>query len=114
MSRTKPINGRGRGRTPEEPATPIPVPSAAIGAMDAETGRDAFRRIAEGRVKSILAKLNVLAKMSSGKSKYGYTDGDIEYIRETLVKAVNASCDRLMRKPVKEGFSFERGRDASA
>jgi hypothetical protein len=79
-----------------------------------ESGREAFMRIAEGRVSSILAKLNTLAKLSSGKSKYGYTDGDVEYIRETLIKAVNSACERLRRKPVKEGFRFEKGHDASA
>ena len=80
-----------------------------------ETGPEAFMRIAELRINSLLDKLNTLAKLSSGKGKYGYTDEDVEYIRQTLIKAVNSTAERLLRKPVKEGFTFEKeAKDASA
>ena len=73
-----------------------------------ESGRDAFMRIAEGRMNRLLGSLNTLAKMASGKSKYGYTDEDVEHIRDTLTKSVNAACDRLRKKAMRENFSFER------
>jgi hypothetical protein len=106
MAKTVKTNGRGRGR----PAGPV----SAVPDVETESGIAAFTRIAEHRMNGILTKLNTLAKLSSGKSKYGYTDEHVEYIRQTLIKAVNSACERLRRKPVKEGFSFEKGRDASA
>ena len=100
----KTTNGRGRPASPFPPAKEEP----------AESGRDAFMRIAEKRMNSLLTKLNTLSKMASGKSKYGYTDSDVEHIRLTLVKAVNATADRLRRKSVPSGFTFEKGADADA
>jgi hypothetical protein len=87
-------NGRGRGR-----------PS-----LDKfETGREAFERIASGRVNRIIGRLNGLAKLSSGRSKYGYTDKDVEHIRKALIEGVNASCDRLRRQPAHAEFHFDQG-----
>lgn len=113
-------NGRGRGRPPitvnvvsdaivdrAAKAAPAPTP---------ESGRKAFMRIAERRMNDLLAKLTTLGKLSSSKSKYGYTDDDVEHIRATLINAVNATCDRLRRVKAKPGFKFAResGDNASA
>jgi hypothetical protein len=112
---------KARGKSNGPKAAPDPVVEITKPPTDTgrpskgfETGRDAFMRIAEKRVNGLLGKLNTLAKLASGKSKYGYTDGDVEQIRSTLVNAVNATADRLRRKPIQDGFSFERGKDAGA
>ena len=104
-------NGSRRGRRAEEVQVELP-PSPSV----FETGQAAFKRIASKRVNNILDKLNTLAKLTSGKGKYGYTDEDVEYVRKTLIKAVNSACDRMRRQPVpKGGFSFERkSEDAGA
>jgi hypothetical protein len=100
--------GNGRGR----PATPV---SEVSKVHPVESGREAFNRIASYRVNGIIAKLNTLAKLSSGKARYGYKDEDVELVRKTLIEAVHKTCDRLRRKPSPEGFSFERkGEDATA
>lgn len=101
-------NGRGRGRSPIV-ELPVAESEPARGAPTYETGRHAFLRIAERRMNDLLAKLATLGKLSSSKTKYGYTDEDVEQIRVTLINAVNATCDRLRRVPSKPGFKFSRG-----
>ena len=102
-------NGRGRGR-PTVAAVQPPMSGEKI-----ETGREAFNRIASYRVNAIISKLNTLAKMASGQTRYGYKEEDVEYIRRTLIASVNKTCDRLRRTPSPVGFSFDRkGEDASA
>lgn len=100
-------HGRGRGRPRAEPIPPVMDEEPA----ERESGRATFIRIVERRINGIIDKLGTLAKVASGKSKYGYTDADVEFIRGTLIKAVNATCDRLRRKPPKGGFKFTRGPD---
>jgi hypothetical protein len=105
-------NGRGRPRLAPLPVLePIQRPSDAPGF---ETGRDAFMRIAEKRINGLLAKLDTLSKLASSKSRYDYTDEDVEQIRVTLVGAVNKACDRLRRSRAKPEFKFVRGADAGA
>jgi hypothetical protein len=106
-------NGRGRGRA-SHPIVSDDLPPPPKAEAKFETGGEAFRRIATKRVDNVLKKLNVLAKLASGKYKYGYTDKDVEHIRASLLVAVNAACDRLRREPpAKVGFTFDRP-DAAA
>lgn len=118
MTRTTPEekmgNSKGRGR-PAAPVVDETVSKAKTQPQPRyESGQEAFMRIATGRVNGILEKLSTLAKLSSGRTRYGYSDADVEFIRKTLVEAVNAGCDRLLNKPVKGNFSFRRSPDASA
>ena len=113
-------NGRGRGRGKAVPIvsnaeevkrdfTKFTQTPEAEEAKIKATGQEDFKRIATGRVNAIVGKLNTLAKLVSGKSRYGYSDEDIERIRKHLIEAVNSACDRLLRKPpAKGGFSFDR------
>ena len=114
-------NGPGLGRPPLA-AAQKPKPEAVAIEIEespeaqSESGRAAFMRIATKRINFVIDRLNTLSKLSSGKSKYGYRDEDVEYIRNALLVAVNKACDRMRRKPLaKGGFSFERrGEDAGA
>ena len=99
-------NGRGHGR----PCTKEPA-AASFVARDVETGNQAFTRIAERRVNDILQKLNTLGKLKTSRSKYGYTNEDVEQIRITLVNAVNNTADGLRRTSAKPGFKFVKGID---
>jgi len=40
----------------------------------------------------LLNRLNTLSKLASGKSKYGYTDEDVQQIRTTLINKENRHC----------------------
>jgi len=107
---------KGNGKARKPPAEPVRAVEQAFPKAEGkfESGRDAFIRIAAGRVNAILERLGTLAKLASGKARYGYSDADIEHIRKTLITNVNAACDRLLRKPVKGDFSFHRDSDAGA
>lgn len=111
MARTSPETAK-RKNGPVHVTPPTPTPAS----VPAETGQETFRRIATGRVNQILEKLNTLSKLASGKSRYGYTDEEVEHVRKNLIKGVNAACDRLRRKPLTKGsFSFDpKGEDAGA
>lgn len=89
-------NGRGPGR----PARTSPP-------MD-ESNRERFTRIAEPRVNKVLAMINTIGKLASGKSKYDYNDADVEAIRATLIDGVNKMAIKLRREAQKPGFTFGR------
>lgn len=119
MTRTTPEEKKGNGKGRGRPAAPVVDETVSTTAKTKaqpryESGQEAFMRIATGRVNGILEKLSTLAKLSSGRTRYGYSDADVEFIRKTLVEAVNAGCDRLLNKPVKGNFSFRRSTDAGA
>lgn len=99
--------GNGRGRKAAAAAEIVAPPRES--AAKFETGRDAFERIASDRVNRIINRLNGLSRMAGGRSKYNYTDRDVEHIRKALIEGVNAACDRLRRQPAQGGFCFDRG-----
>lgn len=79
---------------------------AASGAADAETKRDKFVKLAEGRTRNAIAAVRVIGKLGN-KNAYEFDDADVQKIIRALSREVEALKVRMSSSSGKETVDFK-------
>jgi hypothetical protein len=77
-----------------------------VGNSEAETKRDKFVKLAEGRTRNAIAAIRVIGKLGN-KNAYDFDDADVQKIVRALSREVDALKTRMSSSTGKETIDFK-------